>query len=410
MTSSRVPRLVLAIACASVAWATPAGAQAPQYVAPGECTNCHDHKEQVNWADKFDGQGTKRHGDAYNQLRQPKFKPQFDKYAKAVGIANPSRDLYCLSCHATSVDGRPTAGVTCQSCHGPGSVYLKPHQTKDAYKAALSQGMRDVVKNPKNWVTDCLRCHVLGGTPDKDRAIIDAGHPSGSDFDTGAKLMTISGPGHWMSMISKSSPRTYTESEIDALAAPEKKRLLARLETAPAPVPTPAPAPLPAATAAPAPIPTPTPTLAPSSPPAPTPAPPATPTLAPPAARTPTPPPTPPPAPAPSPEVLAVSPVPPPPRQVMAAPPPAPAPATAPAAAPAAMSPAGIVASIQGRLATVLNSLLARGVALPKPVTPPARPPVYRGADAELLRLQDEIIALALDALGTAPGAATGAK
>jgi hypothetical protein len=36
-------------------------------------------------------------------------------------------------------------------------------------------------------------------------------------------------------------------------------------------------------------------------------------------------------------------------------------------------------------------------------VTPPERKTVYRGADAELLRLQDEIIALALEALGTAP-------
>jgi hypothetical protein len=34
---------------------------------------------------------------------------------------------------------------------------------------------------------------------------------------------------------------------------------------------------------------------------------------------------------------------------------------------------------------------------------PPARRQVYRGPDAELLRLQDEVIRLAIDALAAAP-------
>ena len=66
-------------------------------------------------------------------------------------------------------------------------------------------------------------------------------------------------------------------------------------------------------------------------------------------------------------------------------------------------TPAGIVAAIQGRLASVLDALLSRGATTPVRVTPPARQTAYRGADADLLRLQDEVIALALEALGSPP-------
>jgi len=66
-------------------------------------------------------------------------------------------------------------------------------------------------------------------------------------------------------------------------------------------------------------------------------------------------------------------------------------------------TPTGIVASIQGRLVALLANLLTRDVTTPTRVVPPTKKTVYRGADAELLRLQDEVIALALEALSTAP-------
>jgi hypothetical protein len=69
-------------------------------------------------------------------------------------------------------------------------------------------------------------------------------------------------------------------------------------------------------------------------------------------------------------------------------------------------TPAGIVASLQGRLIGILDALLSRAVTVSTRVTPPERKTVYRGADAELLRLQDEVIALALEALGNKPAVA----
>ena len=68
-------------------------------------------------------------------------------------------------------------------------------------------------------------------------------------------------------------------------------------------------------------------------------------------------------------------------------------------------SPAALVAAIQGRAIVLLDRLLRRDGRAPVRVTPPEPPIAYRGADAELLRLQQEVLALALEALGTAPAA-----
>jgi hypothetical protein len=75
--------------------------------------------------------------------------------------------------------------------------------------------------------------------------------------------------------------------------------------------------------------------------------------------------------------------------------------------APMSLSPASLVGALQGRVAQLLSDLLTRGVRTPVKLTAPATKTPYRGADAELLRLQEEVIGLALEALGTAPPAKT---
>jgi hypothetical protein len=93
----------------------------------------------------------------------------------------------------------------------------------------------------------------------------------------------------------------------------------------------------------------------------------------------------------------------------MTASPPASAPDTAAVAPPALtlpQSPTAAVAEIQGRTIAVIDSLLRRGGRAPVRVVPPERKTQYRGADADLLRLQEEVLALAIEALGTAPPAA----
>lgn len=65
-----------------------------------------------------------------------------------------------------------------------------------------------------------------------------------------------------------------------------------------------------------------------------------------------------------------------------------------------------LVAAVQGRLITLLDSLLRRGGRTPVRVTPPESETDYESGDAELLALQEAALKLALEALGTAPGQA----
>jgi hypothetical protein len=329
-----------------------------EFVGPGKCTDCHDHKDEKEWSEKRDGDGKgKQHLNALNQLSDAKA----ETYAKAAGIA----DIYdvkssCVRCHATVVRGSADFGVSCESCHGAGKDYLKPHQEKGAYQASIPLGMNDTIKKPEAWLKICVSCHVLGDDP-ADAALIKAGHSSGADFDFGVKFQPVAS--HWTSK--------YTANQIAAIGNP-LRIAIARNAAAKAP----------AAVAAAA---SPPPAAAPAAPPA---TPVAAPPAAPPGAR--------------SAATRAAPPPPPPALPPGIVPPPAPVIATV-IDAPASSSPAGLVSALQGRIAQLLSDLLSRGVRAP--VTPPStmqRTP-YRGADAELLRLQEEVIALALEALGTAP-------
>lgn len=66
-------------------------------------------------------------------------------------------------------------------------------------------------------------------------------------------------------------------------------------------------------------------------------------------------------------------------------------------------SPAAAVAAVQGRALALLDALLRRGGRAPVRVTPPEKKPDYKGPDADLLRLQDDVLSLAIEALRTAP-------
>ena len=97
------------------------------------------------------------------------------------------------------------------------------------------------------------------------------------------------------------------------------------------------------------------------------------------------------------------------------APPPVEPPVAVPAVVPVAAiaipasslaSLSGALALVQGRLILALTGILQSGAAAPARISTP--PPVlapYSGPDAALLQLQREAIALALEALGTAPSA-----
>jgi len=377
--------LALAAAISATLVVRPVEAQQRyQTLGPNECVNCHDHQTERQWYEKLEIPEVRKlfpekganagHINSLKQLETPKS----NEYAKAIGLKDKYQlDGACVKCHATVFAGDANAGVSCESCHGPSSGYVKVHQTKGAYEQSLKVGMTPLIGNLQAWAQQCTGCHVMDNP-----ALIAAGHPDGNDFDLGKKYVPVSL--HFKKKYSAADLTTIGRGQVQALIA---KRGGGAAAPAAAPV---APAPVAIAPAAPSPAPV---AVAPPPPappvPAPVPPPPAMPPAAPPVAAVPP----------------AVS-LPP------GAVPPPPAASAVPAAPPArSLAASGLPASLpaavallQGRLIAVLTELLQRGEAAPVRWSTPA--PVlapYAGPDAELLQLQREAIALALEALGSAP-------
>ncbi len=297
------------------------------------------------------------------------------EFARAIGL----RDKYdlngsCVKCHATVFQNDANAGVSCESCHGPGSGYLKPHQTKGAYSPSLALGMVDIVGKIPAWAQQCANCHVMD-----DQRLVAAGHPSGDDFDLGEKF----GP------VSLHFKRKYSAGDVSAISRDVVRGIIARRRGGRGPAP--AAAPTEAPTVAP---------ITPARPPDP---------VEPPRVPNAPPPPIPPPvgsAPSagraePTPRSEPSSPVAAPDTQ------PAAGGSTSPAVnAPATGSVSASVAMLQGRLIELLTQMLQRGATVPvRTGTPPPALAPYSGPDAALLQLQRDAIALALEVLGSPPAA-----
>src|SRR5215813_7938043 len=137
---AKLPPLMLVAAICTAA--TPAFAQKYTNVGRAKCVNCHDHDREKLWSEKKDGPPPNNHLNALKQMDSPKSAG----FAKAVGVTDPYDPASsCVKCHDTVVKGDVGGGITCESCHGPGSGYLEPHQKKDAYAAAVAAGMVDAV-------------------------------------------------------------------------------------------------------------------------------------------------------------------------------------------------------------------------------------------------------------------------
>ena len=401
MLSSRTVVLVSALILGPVSVA-----RAQTVVGPSKCTACHDHDRQTaKWQKEEPLQyKDKAHYNTRKQLDGAKA----GTYAKAIGIADPY-DVKgsCVTCHATVFRGDANAGVSCESCHGPASGYLEPHQVKGSYAKAVSTGLRDLKSKPPAIAKACVACHLT-----TDKRLIAAGHPSGAEFDVGAGLKKVV---HWAT--------TYDFAAVTAAGKAAMGPAGARAAAAPPPPPGGGAPPAPGGAAAPVKAGGRAPAAAPAAPSAasapwdwnapiralpedyvPEPAEAAAPaasgaaapaggTAAPVAPRPARPAPPARVAPAPSlaedlpvaPAIVATE------AAALVPPPPAPPPA-------GPRSATARVAEARGGAALVLARVLRGGAKVP--ALPPATPPKeFKGPDGELLRLQDEAIALALEAL-----------
>ena len=359
------------------------------YLGPANCESCHEpngrHGDEFTWYNTQDGvPGTNRlHKNALNQLADSQYERQSAAFARAFDPAvsdwvdfvyQPSGP--CARCHATVVNGYADYGVSCESCHGPAQSYLEPHKEEGNRPAAIAAGLWDIYGKPEVWGAVCMNCHVLS-----NQALIAAGHPSGADFDLGVKFQTTA-----LHFIENRS--TYTAASIASIGNGYAATIRANLPAV-APVAGGAGGGAGAAAVSTAgetggggrgetgggggdaaggggespgargeppsrvetriveriverPVPSGSGVLVPVDP-----------------------------------QLQVVDSLPP--------------------------TPAAVVAAVQGRLVTVLRLLLNRGATSPRRITPPEDPVPYTGADAQLLRLQQEIIALALEALSRPP-------
>ena len=346
----------------------PLRASGQSVVGPAKCTGCHDHERQARKWSKEEPAALR--GRSHFNTRAQLDAPKAAAFARAVGLTDPY-DVKgsCVRCHATVFRGDAGAGVSCESCHGPAGGYNDLHQAKGSYAKAVAAGMRDLRDKPAAVGGLCVECHVTS-----DRRLAAAGHPVGAQFDAGASLAKLV---HWTQAL-----------DPGAVAAAARTAAAPRIAAAGKPGPgTPAgaPASAPGATAAPRaggdaaatpwdwdrpvrPLPAdyvPEPaTAAEAQAPA-----------APRARRAPVPP------------------------SLAEDLPMAPAAAVEPAAtAGAGRGAAAATAEARGKAVVVLDRLLRAGARAPA-LAAPARPHEYRGPDGELLRLQDEALALALEAL-----------
>ncbi|HXG00149.1 MAG TPA: multiheme c-type cytochrome [Bacteroidota bacterium] len=127
------------------------------------------------------------------------------KYAElsGIGAANFLKGTSrCMECHGTIITGKEgkevEEGVSCESCHGPGSGYKDAHaegpkgtpgSVRPGYTKSLPLGLKDL-KTPEVLADACVRCHLI-----TDQKILAAGHPDGAKFNYKSGMKSVAK--HW---------------------------------------------------------------------------------------------------------------------------------------------------------------------------------------------------------------------
>ena len=136
------------------------------------------------------------HNDTFLTLHR---KPEAQKIADKLGIANFKSDSNCIQCHYTmgQVENRleAIAGVSCESCHGAAKDWVAVHndyggpnvtraqESPDHRNVRLAASIQLGMRNPVNVylvAQSCYRCHTV---PD-EKLVNIGGHIAGSlDFE-----------------------------------------------------------------------------------------------------------------------------------------------------------------------------------------------------------------------------------
>ncbi len=138
--------------------APPASALEASFVGAKKCKVCHKKEEVGN---QYGHWQKSAHAHAYETLASDKAKEK----AQTLGIDDPQKSPKCLKCHVTAfpvmddlANQKITLeeGVSCESCHGAGSLYKKKKTMKGIAEGKIDRASVGLTK-PDEAV--CKRCH-----------------------------------------------------------------------------------------------------------------------------------------------------------------------------------------------------------------------------------------------------------
>lgn len=156
----------------------------PDFVGPQSCIECHESEGKA-WQNTH-------HFNTFKKLHRKK---EAKAIAKKMGIKRIKKDKTCAQCHYSgSKVGKPKAGISCESCHGPAKKWIKVHndyggksvkkeQETAAHKAErISKAVANGMIRPENIydvASNCYQCHTVPN----EKLVETGGHKAGSDFE-----------------------------------------------------------------------------------------------------------------------------------------------------------------------------------------------------------------------------------
>ncbi len=158
-----------------------------KYIGSASCSssNCHgagslQNKSNVRQNEFNTWFNHDPHATAYSALESS----QGQQIANNLGLGNATQAQVCLNCHTTNVSEnrragrfRANEGVSCEGCHGPGSLWLSSHSNPATSRSELiSHGLYDTW-NSTSKAELCLSCHLGDQNQKITHKIMAAGHP-----------------------------------------------------------------------------------------------------------------------------------------------------------------------------------------------------------------------------------------
>jgi hypothetical protein len=157
---------MVTVALASTPSAEPAQAKKiNHYIGSAKCKLCHNLADNGN---QFDVWTKSKHAEAFKTLATDAAK----KAGAERQVADPQKDDKCLKCHVTGFGLEAdqfdkkfdrTAGVQCETCHGPGEAHMKTRLAAAATETNADPKVRKVVPEGEMLIKKgpelCLGCH-----------------------------------------------------------------------------------------------------------------------------------------------------------------------------------------------------------------------------------------------------------